>query len=59
MKMKRKTYLAPVIILSLLIIGIVLNVNSFDHAKSACINNGMIPDIQKDFLAFNWSVSCQ
>jgi hypothetical protein len=46
-------------VLAFLIISAVLNGNSLTSAKNACIDNNKTPTVEKSFLAFNWSVSCE
>ncbi|MDP4552954.1 hypothetical protein Q9251_18910 [Alkalihalobacillus macyae] len=59
MKIKRKTYIATIIVASFLIMMVILNVNSMKNAKNVCVNNNKTPIVKHDFLAFNWSVSCR
>lgn len=60
MKKKRKNFfISFVIILSFVLLAINLNSNSLKYTKNACIDNNKTPKIEQDFLAFNWSVSCE
>lgn len=47
------------IVLSFSAIAIISNFNSLEITKSACIENNKTPNVEKDFLAINWSVSCE
>ena len=58
MKVKKKK-LFTVIIFSFFVISIVSNYNSLKNAKEACIENNKTPNIEQDFLAINWAVSCK
>ena len=58
MKVKKKK-LFTVIIFSFFVISIVSNNNSLENAKKACIENNKTPNIEQDFLAINWAVSCK
>ncbi|WP_157077274.1 hypothetical protein [Robertmurraya korlensis] len=55
---KRKNVLS-LIVLALLILTAVLNLNTYNYAKNACIENGKTPIVDSTFLSFNWSVSCE
>lgn len=59
MTRRKNLYVLSLIVLSLLILSAVLNFNSFNYAKNACIYNGKTPIVDRTFLAFNWSVSCE
>lgn len=59
MKIKRRTYIATMIVALFLIMMVILNVHSMKNAKNACINYNKTPIVKHDFLAFNWSVSCR
>ena len=56
---KKKFFIVTVIIFSFLVISIVSNYNSFEDAKNACVENNKTPNIEQDFLAINWTVTCQ
>ena len=56
---RKKFFIVTVIIFSFLVISIVSNYNSFEDAKNACVKNTNTPNIEKDFLAINWTVACQ
>ncbi|MRH43258.1 hypothetical protein GH741_11260 [Aquibacillus halophilus] len=51
-------FIASAITFLLLTVAIFLNYNSLEYAKEACVDNNKTPKIEQDFLAFNWSVSC-
>lgn len=57
--MKKRFFMVTVIIFSFLVISIVSNYNSFEDAKNACVENNKTPNIEQDFLAINWTVTCQ
>jgi hypothetical protein len=60
MKIKTKSFIiASTIAILVLTVAISLNYNSLEHAKGACVDNNKTPKVEKDFLAFNWSVSCE
>ena len=56
---KKKFFIVTVIIFSFLVISIVSNYNSFEDAKNACVENNKTPNIEQDYLAINWTVTCQ
>jgi hypothetical protein len=57
--MRRKLIAATIITSSFLTTSIIANSISFHHAKKSCLENHKTPIEKKDFLAFNWSVSCR
>ncbi|MCM3638916.1 hypothetical protein M3152_14530 [Sporosarcina luteola] len=56
---KKKLFIVPFIIASLLVISVVSNFNSFQNAKNACAENNMTAQVEQDFLAINWEVLCE
>ena len=56
---KKKLFMVSVIIFSFFVISIVSNYNSLENTKNACIENNKISNIEQDFLAINWTVSCK
>jgi hypothetical protein len=60
MGIKRKRFfVVSVIIFTFFVVAVILNDNSLEHAKNACIGNNKTPKVEKSFLAFYWSVSCE
>ncbi|MDQ0975909.1 hypothetical protein QFZ31_005787 [Neobacillus niacini] len=59
MTKRKNLYVLSLIVLALLILSAVLNFNSFNYAKNACIENGKTPIVDSTFLVFNWSVFCE
>ena len=51
--------MVSVIIFSFFVISIVSNYNSLENAKNACVENNKTPNIEQDFLAINWAVTCK
>ncbi|MFD6442729.1 hypothetical protein ACFWDG_23815 [Peribacillus sp. NPDC060186] len=56
---RKKSFMLCFIVLSFSAIAIISNFNSLEITKSACIENNKTPNVEKDFLAINWSVSCE
>ncbi|MDW7617932.1 hypothetical protein SC499_25550 [Peribacillus simplex] len=56
---RKKSFMLCFIALSFSAIAIISNFNTLEITKSACIENNKKPNIEKDFLAINWSVSCE
>lgn len=57
---KRKSlYVFSLMVLAFLILSVVLNYNSFNYVQKACIEDNKSPIVDKTFLVFNWTVSCQ
>jgi CHASE3 domain sensor protein len=53
---KKKLFMISVIIFSFFVISIVSNYNSLENA---CVENNKTPNIEQDFLAINWVVTCK
>ncbi|MGI8315775.1 hypothetical protein [Halobacillus mangrovi] len=59
MKVRTKKFISIASICAAILIAIIVfNYNSFEQAKSTCIENDGAPIVEKDFLAINWSVAC-
>ena len=58
LKRKRLTLLSVTAFIFLLFLA-VLNNNSLNYAKNACIDNNKTPLVDKTLFAINWSVSCK
>lgn len=56
---KKKLFMVSVIIFSFFLISIASNYNSLENAKNACFENNKTANIEQDFLAINWTVSCK
>ena len=56
---KKKYFTLCFIVLLFSVIAITSNFNSLESTKSACIENNKTPNVEKDFLSINWSVSCE
>lgn len=53
----KKTFVTAVA-LSIILICVLSNEYSFNHAKQSCIKSEKTPTVEKAFLSFHWSVSC-
>ncbi|MYL18776.1 hypothetical protein GLW04_02675 [Halobacillus litoralis] len=59
-KVKTKSFFIVLAIAFLILtVAVFLNYNSLEYTKEACFDNNKTPEIEQDFLAFNWSVSCE
>ncbi|MEL3971434.1 hypothetical protein AAEO50_04000 [Rossellomorea oryzaecorticis] len=57
--MRRKLIAAVIITSSFLTTAVIANSIAFNHAKQSCVENQKTTRAEKEFLAFNWSVSCR
>lgn len=59
-KAKTKSFfIASAIVFLFLTVAIFLNYNSLEYTKKSCVDNNKNPEVERAFLAFNWSVSCE
>ncbi|MDN4494455.1 hypothetical protein [Ureibacillus aquaedulcis] len=56
---KKKFYMILVSSFLLFVMLAALNYNSLENAKNSCVENNKTPEVEQDFLAINWTVSCK
>ncbi|MEK3822463.1 hypothetical protein MKY20_25640 [Cytobacillus sp. FSL W8-0315] len=56
---RKKSIMLCCIVVSFSAMAIISNFNSLESTKNACLENNKTPKVEKDFLAINWSVSCE
>ncbi|MGM0847207.1 MAG: hypothetical protein ACQEUT_19800 [Bacillota bacterium] len=57
--LKTKRFIIVWSSLLLFTVAIILNFNSLENAKEACIGIDKTPKIERGFFTVNWSVSCK
>lgn len=56
---KNKFYMILVSIISLFVMIVLMNYHSLENAENSCEDNNKTPEVEQDFLAINWTVSCK